>query len=106
MSLASFLLKRLALILLVLVFVSMVIFGIVNVLPGDVAAAVLGSEATPQQLEVMRQKLGLYRPLHVRYLEWVGGLLRGDLGLSLRLDTPVAPLLWQRPKKSAGVGAV
>lgn len=101
MSPGTFLLKRLALIGLVLVFVSILIFGIVNVLPGDVAAAVLGSEATPQQLEVMRQKLGLNRPLHERYLNWVGGLLRGDLGLSLRLDTPIAPLLWQRLKNSA-----
>ena len=101
MNLLAFLLKRLGFIFLVLVFVSIVIFGIVNVLPGDVAAAVLGSEATPQQLEVMRQKLGLYRPLHVRYFDWVGGLLRGDLGLSLRLETPIAPLLGQRLKNSA-----
>ena len=101
MNLLPFLLKRLGFIFLVLVFVSIVIFGIVNVLPGDVAAAVLGSEATPQQLEVMRQKLGLYRPLHVRYFDWVGGLLRGDLGLSLRLETPIGPLLGQRLKNSA-----
>lgn len=97
----TFLLKRFALIFLVLFFVSILIFGIVNVLPGDVASAVLGSESTPQQVEALRQKLGLYDPLHVRYARWIGGVLQGDLGQSLRLDLPIGPLLSQRLKNSA-----
>jgi peptide/nickel transport system permease protein len=101
MSLWSFLLRRLSLIGLVLLFVSVLIFGIVNVLPGDVAAAVLGSEATPQQVAAMRQKLGLARPVPERYLSWIGGVLHGDLGQSLRLDLPIAPLLGQRLRNSA-----
>ena len=101
MNLWSFLARRLLLIVLVLLFVSVCIFAIVNVLPGDVAVAVLGSEATPDMVEVMRQKLGLYRPLHVRYFEWIFGVLHGDLGQSLRLDVPIAPLLSQRLKNSA-----
>ena len=103
MTLLRFLLKRFALILLVLFLVSIIIFAIVNVLPGDVAQAVLGSEATPQQVEVMREKLGLNRPLVVRYFDWVGGVLHGDLGKSLRLDLPIAPLLVQRLKNSAAL---
>ena len=101
MPFLTFVLKRLALILLVLVFVSVLIFLVVNVLPGDVAQAVLGSESTPEQVAAMRERLGLNRPLHVRYLEWVGGLLQGDLGRSLRLDLPIGPLLAQRLKNSA-----
>jgi peptide/nickel transport system permease protein len=100
MNFLSFLAKRLALIVLVLFFVSIVIFLVVNVLPGDVAQAVLGSEATPAQVAAMRERLGLNRPLHVRYLEWIGGVLRGDLGQSLRLDLPIGPLLAQRLKNS------
>jgi peptide/nickel transport system permease protein len=99
----TFLLKRFALIFLVLFFVSILIFGIVNVLPGDVASAVLGSESTPQQVEALRQKLGLYDPLHVRYLRWIGGVFHGDLGQSLRLDLPIGPLLAQRLKNSAAL---
>jgi peptide/nickel transport system permease protein len=100
MNFLSFLVKRLALIVLVLFFVSIVIFLVVNILPGDVAQAVLGSEATPAQVEAMRERLGLNRPLYVRYAEWIGGVLRGDLGQSLRLDLPIAPLLSQRLKNS------
>ena len=100
MTLLAFVAKRLGLILLVLFVVSILIFGIVNVLPGDVASAVLGDQSTPQQVEALRQKLGLYQPVHVRYLQWMGGVLHGDLGQSLRLDLPIGPLLAQRLKNS------
>lgn len=101
MPFLSFVLKRLALILVVLAFVSVVIFLVVNVLPGDVAQAVLGSESTPEQVAALRERLGLNRPLHVRYLSWIGGLFHGDLGRSLRLDLPIAPLLVERLKNSS-----
>ncbi len=65
-----------------------------------VLAVQLG-QATPAQVEALRERLGLNRPLHVRYLEWIGGVLRGDLGQSLRLDLPIGPLLAQRLKNSA-----
>jgi peptide/nickel transport system permease protein len=95
-----FLLRRLLLMLLALVVVSGVIFAVTEILPGDVATMILGQQATPEDLATLREKLGLNRPAHVRYLAWVRGLLRGDLGESLRLGVPVGPLLGQRLKNS------
>lgn len=69
--------------------VLVVVFALTSLLPGDTAAVVLGEHATERQVAVLRDQLGLDRPLHVRFLEWVGGLLRGDLGTSLLTGTPV-----------------
>lgn len=80
--------------------VSVTVFAVATILPGDVASAVLGPEATPEALAAMRAKLGLDRPAYVQYLEWVGGVLHGDWGESLRLRMPVGPLLMQRFRNS------
>jgi peptide/nickel transport system permease protein len=61
---------------------------------------ILGQQATPEDLVTLRSRLGLDRPAHVRYLEWVGGILRGDLGESLRVGLPVGPMLAQRLRNS------
>jgi peptide/nickel transport system permease protein len=61
---------------------------------------ILGQQATPEDLATLRVKLGLNRPAYVRYLEWVGGILHGDLGKSLRMGLPVGPLLFQRLRNS------
>ncbi|HZJ50811.1 MAG TPA: ABC transporter permease, partial [Actinomycetota bacterium] len=65
-----------------LVIVSILVFMGTEVLPGDAAGAVLGRSATPAQVEEMRELMGLDRPAHQRYLDWLGGLLSGDLGNS------------------------
>lgn len=69
--------------------VLVVVFALTALLPGDTAAVILGEHATEQQVAVLRQQLGLDHPLHVRFLDWVGGLLHGDLGTSLLTGTPV-----------------
>jgi peptide/nickel transport system permease protein len=74
---------RAALGALTLLAVSALIFIATQVLPGDVASAVLGQGATPEALAVYRQELGLDRPAYVRYFEWLFGALRGDFGISL-----------------------
>ena len=79
-----FLARRLAFMALTLWLVSLAIFAVTEVLPGDVATAVLGQEATEQDLARMRQRLRLDRPAPVRYIEWIAGVVRGDLGESLR----------------------
>jgi peptide/nickel transport system permease protein len=91
-----FLLRRLLLMALTLGVISVTIFGVTEVLPGDVAQAMLGQEATPESLAVVRAQLGLDRPAPVRFATWIAGALHGDLGASLRLGVPVAPLLAQR----------
>lgn len=61
---------------------SIVVFGLLNLLPGDVAGVMLGSSATPAAVEALREQLGLNAPLLVRYAHWLLGLLHGDLGRS------------------------
>jgi len=80
--LASFLLRRVAAALVTLFVVSILIFAGTELLPGDAAGAVLGRTATPEQLAEMQALMGLDRPPHERYLDWLGGVLTGDLGNS------------------------
>jgi peptide/nickel transport system permease protein len=74
---------RLLLGILTLIAVSVLIFAATEILPGDVASAVLGQGATPETLAVFRAELGLDRPAYVRYFDWAGGVLQGDLGQSM-----------------------
>ena len=92
----SFLARRLLGLLLTLLAVSLVVFVVLEVLPGDVAQVILGTEAREDTLAALRQQLGLDRPAHVRYLAWIGGLLSGDLGLSHTYGVPVAGLIGER----------
>lgn len=79
-----------------LLIVSLIVFGMLEVLPGDVASRILGRDATPEALELLRAKLGLNDPAPLRYLHWLGGLLSGDLGQSLVSSRPVGDILWPR----------
>jgi peptide/nickel transport system permease protein len=79
-----------------LLIVSLIVFGVLEVLPGDVASRILGRDATPEALELLRAKLGLNDPAPLRYLHWLGGLLSGDLGQSLVSSRPVGEILWPR----------
>jgi len=89
-------LQRLALGLLTLVLVSVLVFAGTEILPGDAAAAILGQNATPESLAALREQLGLDASPVARYLSWAGGILQGDLGVSLTNRQPVADLLWPR----------
>ena len=75
---------------------SLVVFLVLEVLPGDPALVMLGTEATDETLAALRGELGLDRPAPVRYLDWVGGLVTGDLGISHTYDVPVAGLIADR----------
>lgn len=76
-------LTRLGLLVLGLAVSSVLIFVSLRVLPGDVALLIAGAQATPEQVAALRESLGLTAPLWQQYLDWIGGLLRGDLGTSL-----------------------
>ena len=80
----EYLAKRLAQIVPTLVFVSMLIFGLQQLLPGDPAKVLAGEEQDPSVIAHLRQKLHLDEPLPIRYAYWVGGVLKGDLGESVR----------------------
>ena len=89
----EYLLKRLASILPTLLFVSMLIFGLQQLLPGDPAKILAGEEQDPTVVAYLTQKLHLDEPLPVRYAYWVGGVLQGDLGESIRTHQPVLDLV-------------
>ena len=92
----EFLVKRLATIAPTLVFVSMLIFGLQQLLPGDPALILAGEEQDPNVVAHLRAKLHLDEPLPVRYGYWIGGVLRGDLGESVRTQQPVLDLILQK----------
>ena len=102
----GYLLKRLLYIALTVWVMSMLIFWITQVLPGNVAHTILGDFAKPEDIAMLERKLGLDDPAHVQYLRWAGGLLRGDLGQSLVMERPVAQVLWDAVGRSAMLAAV
>jgi peptide/nickel transport system permease protein len=73
-----------------------VVFGVLEWLPGNAAQVILGETATPESLAAMEEKLGLNQPAFSRYVEWVGGLLQGQSGMSISYDTPTAVLMMER----------
>lgn len=91
MALAVTVARRLGVFALTAVVASILVFLLLSVLPGDVARAQLGMNASDAAVAQLRAELGLDRPAPVRYLDWAGGLLTGDLGTSYSSRTPVAP---------------
>jgi peptide/nickel transport system permease protein len=92
----EFLAKRLTTILPTLLFVSMLIFGLQQLLPGDPAKILAGEDQDPAVIAHLRSKLHLDQPLPARYALWVGGVLRGDLGESAHTQEPVRALVVQK----------
>jgi peptide/nickel transport system permease protein len=79
-----------------LFFVSVLVFVVIRVLPGDAAMIILGTEGSPEAVARLRAAMGLDRPVAVQYLEWIGRAVRGDLGRSIQYDVPVAGLILSR----------
>jgi peptide/nickel transport system permease protein len=88
--------RRLALGVVTLFLVSILVFAATQALPADPAEAILGKTATPARLTVLREELGLNRPLVSQYLDWLRGALTGDLGVSLSAHVPVSQLIGRR----------
>lgn len=76
--------------------VSVLVFVVIRVLPGDPALIIMGAEGSPEAAAALRRAMGLDRPLAVQYGEWVGRALRGDLGRSIQYDVPVGSLVLSR----------
>ena len=91
-----FLIKRLATLAATLAVASLVIFAVLELLPGNAAQVILGDTATPESLAALESRLGLDRPPAERYLQWVGGLVQGQTARSISYDTPTAELLAER----------
>ena len=95
-SFQKLVLRRVGLAIVTLFVISVLISLGVELLPGDLAQAILGKMATPEALAALRQELGLDQPLYIRYFDWLGGVMQGDLGRSLANHIPVADLIGSR----------
>ncbi|MBM4340680.1 MAG: ABC transporter permease [Deltaproteobacteria bacterium] len=93
---AAYLLKRTLILIITLLLVSIVIFAILMVIPGDPAQIILGINATPETLRSLRQQMGLDRPVIVQYLSYMKHLALGDLGRSITYDVSITSLIFSR----------
>jgi peptide/nickel transport system permease protein len=90
---ASFIARRLATGIVLVWITSLLVFAAASLLPGDAATVILGKYATPENLAIVRERMGLDEPWLDRYLSWLGGVVQGDFGVSLTEDVPVWDLL-------------
>jgi peptide/nickel transport system permease protein len=97
----GYIIQRLLAILAVLAVMSVIIFGVTQILPGNVAYIIAGQFATPDVVAAIEAKLGLNDPAYVQYWRWASGVLVGDLGQSLVMERPVAPLIAEALSASA-----
>ncbi len=95
-----YLLRRFGLILYTLLVVSVIVFGITQVLPADAAVMLMGENATPEQLAALRARLGLDDAVWVQYLHWLGGVVRGDFGVSMTSGLDVLPTIVESLSRS------
>jgi peptide/nickel transport system permease protein len=91
-----YIIRRVAALGATLFFVSVLVFIAIRVLPGDPAQVIMGTEGNPEATARLREAMGLNRPLLIQYFQWLGGALRGDLGLSIQYDVSVTRLIVSR----------
>jgi peptide/nickel transport system permease protein len=96
----SYLLRRIGLMAYTLAIVSILVFGITQVLPADAAVMMLGESATPEALAGLRERLGLNDPAWMQYWHWLSAALHGDFGTSLRTGLPVAAMMIEALSRS------
>jgi peptide/nickel transport system permease protein len=89
----NYYIQKAAGLLVTLLLVSFITFSVFQILPGNPAYIILGVDADPMQIEALNKSMGLDKPALVRYVDWIAGLFRGDLGVSYRYQQPVAQLI-------------
>ncbi|KZL05398.1 Dipeptide transport system permease protein DppB [Pseudovibrio axinellae] len=92
----NFVLRRLVIAIPTIILISIFVFTLQKLLPGDPVLAMAGEERDPQVLEYLREKYRLNDPIPIQYLNWIGNALRGDLGISLRTNQPVLDLILEK----------
>ncbi|WP_134702036.1 ABC transporter permease [Ammoniphilus sp. YIM 78166] len=91
-----YILKRLMTLVPIIIGISILVFMILHLVPGDPASIMLGTNATPEAIEALNRSMGLDRPLIVQYLTWASGLVQGDFGVSIHSGEPILPAIWNR----------
>jgi peptide/nickel transport system permease protein len=89
----AYVFQRLAVFAATLVGASLIVFAVMQILPGDAAQTMLGPTATPEAVAALSHKLGLDQPAAIRYLRWIAGAFRGDFGVSYAYGSPIGPLI-------------
>ena len=92
--------RRVAFMVVTLFFVTLIAFGVTNILPGNVALLILGPNASPESIHALKAQMGLNQPLYLQYVDWVVGLVQGHLGTSLRFDESVLSLIAEKLPRS------
>jgi peptide/nickel transport system permease protein len=100
----GFILRRLAQLLPVLLIASTGIWAMIYAVPGDPVAVIVGENGTPEQMQAVRERLGLDKPVIVQYFSWLGNALQGDLGVSIQNREPVRDLIAQRVPATIQLG--
>ncbi len=93
---ASFIVRRLIQTIFVIFLVTIITFSLMQIIPGDPVITMLGTEATQEQINVLRHELWLDQPLHIQYIHWLNNVLHGDFGSSFIFHEPVTDLLAER----------
>lgn len=102
----AYIIRRIILLFVTLILISLITFAVFQVMPGDPIRIMLGPDADEVQVETLTKQLGLDRPLHIQYLEWVKGLATGDLGQSIRFSKPVSELILDRLPVTLSLAAI
>jgi peptide/nickel transport system permease protein len=89
-----------------LLLTSIIVFSFIHLIPGDPARVMLGDQATPEQVEYLRESMGLNRPLYIQYFKWLGGILRGDFGSSIFFHQPVLSVIADRAETSVFIALI
>ena len=92
----AYIARRLLQVIPVIIFVSIIVFIMIRLIPGDPAVVLLGTDVTPQQMASERVKMGLDQPIYVQYFIWAGNMIRGDLGNSFINNFPVSQLMLKK----------
>jgi peptide/nickel transport system permease protein len=98
---AAYVVQRLGTVVVIMMAMSMLVFLATHALPYNTAALILGQYSTPETQAALEHKLGLDQPLPVQYWHWASRMLEGDMGQSLEMERPVAPILWNAFGRSA-----
>src|SRR6202044_3412018 len=93
---ASYILRRILITIPVMAIVALFVFSLLYIAPGDPAAIIAGDQASPEDVERIRESLGLDRPFLVRFFEWLWHVIQGDLGTSIFTNLPVSHMIAQR----------
>ena len=102
----AYTLKRLLTVVAILAVMSVAIFSITQILPGDIAHMIVGQFATDDQIRAVRLRLQLDDPGYVQYLRWAGALLHGDLGVSMIMERPLGPMIAEAIARSAVLAGI